>query len=143
MARIEEITTVNPELLRALARLVPQLTVRQSPAESELTALVESDASWLVVARDDDGTIVGMACVAVYRAPTGIRAIIEDVVVEESARGHGVGEALTRRCLNIARARGAGNVTLTSNPAREAANRLYVRMGFTLRDTNSYIYRFS
>ena len=65
------------------------------------------------------------------------------VVVEEVARGQGLGEAITRACLNIARAKGAGTVTLTSNPAREAANRLYVRMGFTRRDTNSYIYRFS
>lgn len=140
---IETITEITPELQAALQRLVPQLTVRKPPGESELQALIQSNSSSLLVARDKDGSIVGMACLAVYRAPTGIRAIIEDVVVDGEVRGQGVGEALTRACLNLARTKGAASVTLTSNPAREAANRLYVRMGFTLRETNSYIYRFS
>ncbi len=141
--RIETVTEVTQELQAALERLVPQLTVRKPPSDSELLALVQSDNSSLLVARADDESIVGMACVAVYRVPTGIRAIIEDVVVDAAARGRGIGEALTRACLNLARSRGAGAVTLTSNPAREAANRLYLRMGFTLRQTNDYIYRFS
>ncbi len=143
MPNLEEVTEVTPELIAAMKRLVPQLTVKMPPGEAELKALVSSDASTLVIARDEQGAIVGMACVSVYRVPTGVRAIIEDVVVEQASRGQGVGEALTRRCLNIARARNAAHVTLTSNAARDAANRLYVRMGFTLRDTNSYIYRFS
>ena len=143
MAQIELVTEVTEELRVAMQRLVPQLTVRKPPAESELAALVNSEGSSLVVARSDDGMIVGMACVSVYRVPTGIRAIIEDVVVDAAARGQGIGEALTRRCLNIARAKGAPAVTLSSNPARHEANRLYVRMGFTLRDTKPYIYRFS
>lgn len=140
---IETVTEVTPELQDALKRLIPQLTVRQPPANSELLALIRSESSSLLVARGDDDSIVGMACVAIYRVPTGIRAVIEDVVVDSSARGRGVGEALTRACLNLARIRGAGAVTLTSNPARQAANRLYVRMGFTRRETNDYIYRFS
>jgi ribosomal protein S18 acetylase RimI-like enzyme len=140
---IETVTDVTPELQAAVTRLIPQLTVRKPPGESELLALVKSDSSSLLVARDGDGSIVGMACVVIYHAPTGIRSIIEDVVVDGEARGQGVGEALTRACLNLARTKGAPAVTLTSNPAREAANRLYLRMGFTRRDTNSYIYRFS
>ncbi len=141
--RIETVTEVTEELRTALGRLVPQLTLRKPPSDGELLALVQSDNSSLLVARTDDDSIVGMACVAIYRVPTGIRAIIEDVVVDAPARGRGIGEALTRACLNLARTRGAGAVTLTSNPAREAANRLYLRMGFTRRDTNDYIYRFS
>jgi ribosomal protein S18 acetylase RimI-like enzyme len=143
MMQIEEITAVTPDLLVAVKALVPQLTVKAPPSEAELQTLVGSDASTLVVARDEQDAICGMACISVYRVPTGIRAIIEDVVVDESARGQGIGEALTRRCLNVAHRKGAGSVTLTSNPAREAANRLYLRLGFTLRETNSYIYRFS
>jgi ribosomal protein S18 acetylase RimI-like enzyme len=143
MAEIELVTEVTDELQAALKRLVPQLTVRKPPSASELQALVKSESSSLVVARDGTGAIVGMACVAVFRVPTGIRAIIEDVVVDVTARGQGVGEALTRRCLNIARGKGVAAVTLTSNAAREEANRLYMRMGFTLRHTNGYIYRFS
>src|SRR5512138_371541 len=140
---IELATEVTPELQAALQRLIPQLTVRKPPTDGELLSLLQSDCSSLFLARADDGAICGAACVIVYRVPTGIRAIIEDVVVDETARGQGLGEALTRRCLNHARAKGAASVTLTSNPAREAANRLYVRMGFTPRETNSYIYRFS
>lgn len=143
MANIQVVTEVTDELLAAMRRLIPQLSIRKPPAESELRTLLESESSSLVLARDGEGQIMGMGCIVVYRAPTGIRAIIEDIVVEEVARGQGLGEAITRACLNIARAKGAGTVTLTSNPAREAANRLYVRMGFTRRDTNSYIYRFS
>lgn len=143
MMRIEEVTGLTSDLLVAVRALVPQLTVKPPPSEAELRALIGSDCSTLVVARDERDAICGMACISVYRVPTGIRAIVEDVVVDASARGQGVGEALTRRCLNVARRRGAASVTLTSNPAREAANRLYLRMGFTLRETNSYIYRFS
>jgi len=141
--QIEAVTDVTQELQAAVKRLIPQLTVRLPPSDGELLALIRSDSSSLLVARGGEGSIIGMACVAVYRVPTGIRAIIEDVVVDGAARGQGIGEALTRACLNLARAKGAPFVTLTSNPAREAANRLYLRMGFTRRDTNSYIYRFS
>ena len=142
--QIELVIGVTPELLGAMERLIPQLTNRQLPTEAELQALVESQCSSLLVAREHEGTpILGMACVSVYRVPTGVRAIIEDVVVETTARGQGIGEALTRRCLEVARQKGAASVALTSNPARKAANRLYLRMGFQLRGTNSYIYRFS
>ncbi len=142
--QIESVMAINLELLDAMQRLVPQLTNKRLPTQSELRALVQSECSSLLIARDrDGGPIVGMACVAIYRVPTGVRAIIEDVVVETTARGQGIGEALTLRCLEIAKQKGAASVTLTSNPAREAANRLYLRMGFQRRETNAYIYRFS
>ena len=143
MVAIEQVTEVTDELQSAMQRLIPQLTMKKPPSQAELESLVRSECNSLVIARDDDGSIVGMACVSVYRVPTGIRAIIEDVVVDKGARGKGVGEELTRRCLNVARAKGVPAVMLTSNPAREAANRLYVRMGFQPRETNSYIYAFS
>ena len=141
---IESVSIVTPEVLSATERLVPQLTNKRPPTESELQALVQSECSSLLIARRDaaGSLVIGMACVSVYRVPTGVRAIIEDVVVETTARGQGIGEALTRRCLEIARQRGAATVTLTSNPNRAAANRLYLRMGFERRETNSYIYRF-
>jgi ribosomal protein S18 acetylase RimI-like enzyme len=145
LVKIELVSEATDELLAALVRLIPQLTSRRPPSREELQALLRSDASSLLAARDEDasGRIVGIASLAVYRVPTGIRAIVEDVVVDASARGQGVGEALTRRCLEVARERGADSVTLTSNPARQTANRLYLRMGFSRRDTNSYIYQFA
>ncbi len=87
-----------------------------------------------------DGDIVGSLTLVVFRIPTGVRAWIEDVVVDESARGHGVGEALNREALRVAREHGAITVDLTSRPSREAANRLYQRLGFTERNTNVYRY---
>lgn len=132
---------VTEEVVRAFGVLIPQLS-RSNPAPSwdELDALVRSEASTLFVARVD-GRIVGSLTLAMFRIPTGVRAWIEDVVVDESARGHGVGEALNRAALDHARDNGAITVDLTSRPSREAANRLYKRMGFEHRDTN--VYRFT
>lgn len=132
--------TVSDEVVDALARLIPQLSSSNPPpTRSELEELVASDASTLFVARVD-GRIVGSLTLATFRIPTGVRAWIEDVVVDETARGHGVGEALNRSALEHARSRGAITVELTSRPSREAANRLYQRLGFVTRDTNVYRY---
>lgn len=143
--QIEQVTAATGELWEAFQRLVPQLTSNNPPPTREdLAALVNSESAVLLVARlpDQRGPIVGAASLTIYRVPTGIRAIIEDVIVDESARGQGIGEALVHRLLEIAKDRGAKGVSLTSNPKREAANRLYQRMGFTRRETNAYYYRF-
>jgi ribosomal protein S18 acetylase RimI-like enzyme len=132
---------VTDEVVEAFARLIPQLSSSNPPpSRSQLESLVSSEASTLFVARVE-GRIVGSLTLATFRIPTGVRAWIEDVVVDEQARGHGVGEALNRAALDLARAEGAITVELTSRPSREAANRLYQRMGFVVRDTN--VYRFT
>lgn len=132
--------TVTDEVVEAFARLIPQLSSSNPPpSRAQLQDLVASEASRLFVARVE-GRIVGSLTLATFRIPTGVRAWIEDVVVDESARGHGVGEALNRAALDRARELGAITVELTSRPSREAANRLYQRMGFVIRDTNSYRY---
>jgi ribosomal protein S18 acetylase RimI-like enzyme len=141
--QIEIITEATDELHEAFQRLVPQLTTNNPPPSfNDLSALVRDPASTLMVARTEDQRIIGALTMAVYRVPTGIRAIIEDVIVDNSARGQGVGEALMKHAIEIAREKGAGNISLTSNPMREAANRLYLRMGFTKRETNVYQYKF-
>lgn len=112
--RIEIATQATEELWDAFQRLVPQLTSNNPPPTlDDLAVLVKSESSTLVVSRHNDA-IVGAACVAVYRVPTGIRAIIEDVIVDESARGQGIGEALVRRCLEVVREKGASGVSLIS-----------------------------
>ncbi|CAN5744152.1 hypothetical protein BH20ACT1_BH20ACT1_01280 [soil metagenome] len=139
MTEVEEATAVTPELVAAFARLVPQLSrSSQPPAEDELAEMVASPATTVLVARDAEGIIVGTLTLATFRIPTGVRAWIEDVVVDGSARGAGVGEALTRAALERAAVAGARSVDLTSRPSREAANRLYRRLGFEARDTNVY-----
>ncbi len=143
--QIEQVTEVTQELWAAFQRLIPQLTSNNPPPDREaLKALLASDSAVLVIARlpDSQGQIVGVASLTLYRVPTGMRAIIEDVIVDGSARGRGIGEALVRRLLEVAREKGAPGVALTSNPKREAANRLYLRMGFKRRETNSYYFRF-
>lgn len=141
--QIEIVRQADRELFQAFQRLVPQLTNNNPPPSlDDLTALVQDPGSTLMVARNESGEIVGALTLAVYRVPTGIRSVIEDVIVDTSARGQGIGEALMRRAIELAREKGARGISLTSNPKRAAANRLYLRMGFNKRDTNSYQYRF-
>ena len=139
--QITEVTDVTPELMGAFERLIPQLSSSNPPpTEDELRAIVDSDASILLLAQDDDGTVLGSLTLVIFRIPTGIRAWIEDVVVDGDARGRGVGEALNQAALDRARSEGATTVDLTSRPSREAANRLYQRLGFVERQTNVYRY---
>ena len=141
--QIIEAVEVTPELVAAFERLIPQLSSSNpAPTETELAAICESEASVLLIAvdREADDRILGSLTLAWFRIPTGVRAWIEDVVVDETARGHGVGESLNRAALDRARELGAKTVDLTSRPSREAANRLYQRIGFVARDTNVYRY---
>ena len=133
-----------PELHSAFRRLIPQLGAHKvPPVPGEIAKLIESEGSTLLVARDPDenGQIIGMLCLTIYRVPTGLRSIIEDVVVDVGNRQRGVGEALVLRAIELAREAGADGISLTSNPKRAAANRLYQSLGFELRKTNAYYYR--
>ena len=139
-AKIEIAGEASDELVTAMAALIPHLSKSNPPpTKAELAELIGSEASTMFVARVE-GRIVGSLTLAMFRIPTGVRAWIEDVVVDDSARGHGVGEALNRAALDHAKAHGAITVELTSRPSREAANRLYQRMGFVARETNVYRY---
>ncbi len=137
--QIEIVTEATGELYEAFQRFIPQLTNNNPPPSFEdLSALVRDAASTLMIARDDTGVIVGALTLAAYRVPSGVRAMVEDVIVDGSARGQGVGEALVQRAIELAKEKGVGTIALTSSPFREAANRLYVKVGFTKRETNAY-----
>ena len=132
---------MTDELVDAFARLVPQLSATTGPPGREaLERIIGSPAVTLLVARAE-GTIVGTLTLAMFPIPTGFRAWIEDVVVDEAARGYGIGAALTTEAIGLARAAGARTVDLTSRPSRKAAGRLYERAGFEERDTRVYRYR--
>jgi ribosomal protein S18 acetylase RimI-like enzyme len=135
---IQRVSAVTDELVAAFGRLIPQLSTARPPTRAELEELVASPACTLFVALIPE--IVGSLALGVYRSPAGVHAWIEDVIVEAAARGRGIGEALTLAGIQRAREAGAHEVNLTSSPAREAANRLYQRLGFQLRATN--VYRF-
>jgi ribosomal protein S18 acetylase RimI-like enzyme len=143
---IIEARTVTFELVAAFERLLPQLSPTAAKLGfGELLEIVRSPATTLFLARDDGAAaaIVGAVVLVAFRIPSGMRARIESLVVDQAARKRGVGEALCRAALARARERGADTVDLTSSPSREAANQLYRRIGFALRDTNTYRYAFT
>jgi ribosomal protein S18 acetylase RimI-like enzyme len=140
MVEIVEVSEVDDVVVAAMDRLIPQLSSSNPPpTRDELEAIVGSDTTILLLARDDSG-VLGSLTLALFRIPTGLRAWIEDVVVDADARGKGVGRLLNEAALDLARRAGATTVDLTSRSSREDANRLYRRLGFVERETN--VYRF-
>lgn len=150
---VELIEQSSPELVAAMERLIPQLSRSAKPLTAEQTqALVDQDSVYLFVFRtdkpvtaadgneDEAGTILGMLSLATFAIPTGVRAWVEDVVVDAGTRGMGAGQQLVEAAVAHAQKIGARTVDLTSRPSREAANRLYRRCGFELRETNVYRY---
>jgi ribosomal protein S18 acetylase RimI-like enzyme len=141
---IGKVSEATEELQDALQRLVPQLSVHKIPPTlQELNELIKSASSTLLAARypDENSAIAGILSLTIYRVPTGIRSIIEDLVVDKKMRRRGIGEALVRNAIELAREAGADGVSLTSNSQREIANQLYQSLGFELRKTNPYFYK--
>ena len=137
---IETITAITPSTADSIAALVDQLSSSaKAPTQDELETIVNAPGTVLLAVRQS-GRLVGMLTLVVFAIPTGIRAIIEDVVVDEQYRGQGVAQALTKEALVQAEAAGARTVDLTSRPSREAANRLYKKLGFQKRESNVYRY---
>ena len=137
---VEKISEVTDEIYTAVRLLVPQLGADKIiPTRDEVHALVRSEAATFLIARypDKDSEIAGILTLTVYRVPTGIRSIVEDVIVDEKMRRRGIAEALMRHAIELAGQAGASVLALSSNPAREAANKLYQSMGFQKRETNS------
>jgi ribosomal protein S18 acetylase RimI-like enzyme len=135
---VEKVQFATTELLVGLNRLLPQLTSNSEPlTNDDLESMVHSESATLFVALDD-GTVVGTLTLVVFSIPTGRRAWVEDVVVDESSRGVGVGRQLTVAAIEEARLRGVRTIDLTSRPSREAANAMYVKLGFEPRETNVY-----
>jgi len=137
---IEIATHATDELLTSLNQLVPQLSSSASPLTSvDVEALIANPAVSVLIAKNE-GTIVGTLTLVVFPIPSGLRAWIEDVVVDEGARGLGAGVALTEAAIAESKRRGARSIDLTSRPSRGAANAMYVKLGFIQRETN--VYRF-
>ena len=141
VVEIEAVREVSLDLCAAFARLIPQLS-RSSPppGPDELAEIIAHPGTTLFIAKLDD-QIVGTLTLVLFRIPTGIRAWIEDVVVDEAVGGRGIGKALTNAAIEHAAEHDARTVDLTSRPSREAANGMYQKLGFELRDTN--VYRFT
>jgi ribosomal protein S18 acetylase RimI-like enzyme len=141
MIHITRVTQATEELVEAFERMIPQLTQRKPPTKDALVSLIES-RTVVVIARYPNAfdRIVGSGTLAVFPVPTGLRGHIEDVVVDQTVRGNGIGEAIVTELLVKARELGIASVSLTCNPSREAANKMYQKMGFQKRETNVYWY---
>jgi ribosomal protein S18 acetylase RimI-like enzyme len=138
---VTEASEVTDELVDSIGRLLPHLSSSAPPPTREqVREMVDAPGTALLIARDDEGRIVGTLTLVLFRIPTGLRAWIEDVIADPAAAGPGVGRALNLAALDEARRRGARNVDLTSRPSREAANHIYRSMGFVLRESNLYRY---
>lgn len=142
---VELVSDVTPDLEAAFGRLIGQLSRSATPMNAEqIEGFLAQECVDLLVFRDEDADdsgvapILGMLTLVTFEIPTGWRAWVEDVVVDEAARGKGVGASLVAAAIDLAKKRGAKTVDLTSRPSREAANRLYQRSGFELRETNVY-----
>ena len=141
---VERAVVITDELFTSVQSLVPQLDPgKVPPTLEELEALLSSEASILLTARisEKNDPIAGILTLAIYRVPTGLRSIVEDVIVDEKFRRRGIAEALLKHAVEVARDAGAGNISLSANPSREAAHRLYQKLGFSRRDSNFFILR--
>ncbi len=139
---VEVLEQVTDEAVEAFGQLIPQVSRSAKPLDAaSLARLVSSPAVTVLIARGNR-RIIGSLTLAMFPTPTGLRAWIEDVIVDESARGQGVGGLLTQKALQLARDAGARTVDLTTRPTRQAAGRLYEREGFQQRDTRVYRYVF-
>lgn len=139
MIEIERVTSSSQYIIDTLNNLLPQLGADYVMSQSLLGEIVNSDYVYLLVAKEDD-QIVGSLTLALYPIPTGLRAWIEDVIVDENHRGKGIARKLVEAAIGYAKDRKVVSLSLSSRPEREAANRLYQSMGFEIRKTNFYRY---
>ena len=138
MIEINEITEASDEILSEINRLLPQLSKSASPLSLEsLDILVKSESTNLYLAKEGD-KVWGMLSLVVFSIPTGTKAWVEDVVVDSTARGKGLGKALMNHAFEQALEKGAKCIDLTSRPSRESANKLYQSLGYKTRETNVY-----
>jgi ribosomal protein S18 acetylase RimI-like enzyme len=138
--QVEVLSEITDEVVEAFGRLLPQLSRSAPPLDqAALARIVSAPAVSVLVARSG-GPIIGTLTLAMFPIPTGLRAWIEDVVVDDAAGRQGIGTALTQEALRIARAAGARTVDLTSRPSRVAAGGLYEKLGFQMRETRMYRY---
>lgn len=138
--KVEEVTKYSTGILDALNKLIPQLTTtKKTVKEKMLRSVIESDSVHLLVA-ENEGKVLGAVTLAIFPIPTDIRAVVEDIVVDATERGKGVGIQLMRMAIEFSKKKGVKIVNLTSNPNRIAANSLFQKMGFNKRETNVYRY---
>ena len=138
MTNIIEINTYSPEYHEAMQRFLDQLTPEHMTLTEEMVKqLIASENSHLFFLMQDE-QVAGMLTVGIYYSPTGGKAWIEDVVVDEAFRGQGLSKQLVAHAIQFVESKQIPLLMLTSNPTRVAANKLYQAMGFGRKETNVY-----
>ncbi|KIO75972.1 hypothetical protein TH53_17535 [Pedobacter lusitanus] len=137
--KIEEITNYTSEIKNTVAYFLKLLQGNSTGiSDHQLQEIISSENSHLFFAINDHDVYMGMLTVGIYQSPTGKKAWIEDVVVDEAFRGQGVGQTLTTFAVRFARQHQVDLLALTSSPVRVAANNLYKKLGFQPKETNVY-----
>lgn len=138
--KIREINRFSNRIFSAVAELLPQLAPgSEQPDKDRFKKILKSEGTHFFIA-EDNKKIVGVLTVVTYDLLSGTKVWIEDVVVDESQRGKGYGESLVLFAIDFTRSIGAESIDLTSKPSRTAANQLYLKLGFKIRQTNVYRY---
>lgn len=136
--KIEKLLTANQNQLTSINFLISQLSEGLRPLTIQsLHAILSNENTTLLIASEDHH-ILGMLTVVKSVAPAGIKAWIEDVVVDPEARGRGIAKQLMAQAAVEATNFAAESINLTSRPEREVANMLYKKMGYEPRATNVY-----
>ena len=140
--RLIELTELKPGYLASINNLLSQLSDSvHTITEEELNTLLSSSQSHLYVL-ESDGQFIGMTTLCLYQCPTGWKAWIEDVVVDQNYRGKGYGKVMIDKVIALCRNKGNMTLMLTSRPSRIVANQLYQSLGFEKRETNVYKMKF-
>ena len=135
---INQVTQITPALMASFERLIPQLAPGcRPPTEEQLEKIIHSGSTLIFIA-SENGEIIGTLTLVIYPLMTGAKAWIEDVVVDNTMRGRGIGKLLTLHAIGYAARAGIAKIDLTSSPSRVEANALYQRIGFVRRETNVY-----
>lgn len=135
--RIYKAQIVTEAMVNAFEKLIPQLSPNSAvPSKSELEDLINCDNTLVILAEEDK--IIGTLTLVFTKIPTGNKVWIEDVIVDNAARGKGVGEELIRYAIEYVNSKGIKQINLTSTPDKTVANKLYQKIGFIKRETNVY-----
>lgn len=135
---ITQATHYSEPLRQRLEELLNQLTPQPSTLSEQTLRTVLDDSASRLYLLEEEGRVVGMLTLGIYHSPTGSKAWIEDVVVDDACRGRGYGRALVAHAIEEAKRAGVKQLMLTSNSLRIAANQLYQAMGFQRKETNCY-----
>lgn len=139
--KIESLKTYTPKVLKDFNNLLSQLNIDiPKLSEEYVCEILKSTSTWIFVVRNNSGMIIGMATLVVFKALSGKRATLEDIVVDKDYRGQGLGKKLLQTTLSFARKEDISYIDLTSRPDRIEANDLYVSLKFEKRNTNAYRY---